>query len=149
MGVPLCFPGGDPPSGCLPRCAGDSIAPGTQPLTQGRFKGSGVAARSVGKRLRAGPGGAGSSTEMLLGMGRCGGDGTTPGVGWETGWGGGLRFASGLFIPEITRLLPSPQGNGGAGVALGQAEGPGQGRGSMPRGDQSSCTLGNSLGQQT
>lgn len=82
---------------------------------------------------------------MLLGRGHC--TGTAPQRAWDGGQG--LSFASGLFVPEISRLLPPSPGNGGVGVALGQVGGLGQGRGSTPRRDQPSCTLGNSLGQQT
>lgn len=71
-GCPCVFLG-DPQSGCLPPCAGDSIMPRTQPSTRGHFKGPGAAACSVGKWLRAGPQGVGSSMEMLLGRGHCGG----------------------------------------------------------------------------
>ena len=77
------------------------------------------------------------------------GRGTLPGDGTARGGRQGLGFTSGLLVPEITRLLPSPRGKGSVGVALGQVGGLGQGRGSAPRGDQPSCALGNSLGQQT
>lgn len=83
--------------------------------------------------------------EMLLGRGCCG---ETALEGAQGGrWG--FSSTSGLFIPEIIHLLPSPPGNSGVGVALGQVGRPGQGRGSVSRGDQSSCALGNSLDQQT
>lgn len=55
-----------------PGCAGDRLTPGTRPSTQGHFKGPLMAACSVGKQLRAGPRGAESSVEMLLGRGCCG-----------------------------------------------------------------------------
>lgn len=131
--------------GCLPGCAGDRVTPGTQPWTQGHFKGPLVAACSVGKQLRAGPRGAESSREVLQGRGCCG---ETALEGIQSGrWG--LSFTSGLSIPEITPLLPSPPGSSAVGLALGQVGRPGQGRGSVSRGDQSSCALGNSLDQQT
>lgn len=93
MRVP-CFHGGDPQSCCLPCCAGDSVTPGTQTSIQR----PGVAARSVGKWLRTGPGGVESSMEMLLGRGGC--RGTAPYRVWGGGWG--LGFASTSFIPNIT-----------------------------------------------
>lgn len=145
MGMPLCLAGGDPQSGCLPSCAGDTVTPGTQPLTRGHFKGPSTAACSVGKWLRAGPGGAGSSREMLLGRGHC--RRMSPHQAQDGRWG--LGFASSLFIPQVTCLVPSPHGYSGVGVALGQEAGLGQGKGSAPHRDQPSCALGNSLGQQT
>lgn len=135
LGVSLCFPG----------CAGDRVTPGTQPCTQGHFKGLLVAACSVGKQLRAGPRGAESSREVLQGRGSCG---ETALEGTQRGRRG-LSFTSGLSIPEISPLLPSPPGSSAVGVALGQGGRPGQARGSVSRGDQSSCALGNSLDQQT
>lgn len=85
------------------------------------------------------------SGEMLLGRGHC--RRTSPHQAQDGRWG--LGFASGLFIPQITCLLPSPHGYSSVGVALGQERGLGQGRGTAPHRDQPSCTLGNSLGQQT
>lgn len=143
-GVPV-FSWWAPQPGCLPGSAGDRVTPGTQPSTQGHFKGPLMAACSMGKQLRAGPRGAESSTETLLGRGCCGETALeeTQGGKW------GLNSTSGLFIPEITHVLSSPPGNSGVSVALGQVGRPGQGRGSVSRGDQSSCALGNSLDQQT
>lgn len=59
--------------------------PGTQPSTQGHFKGPVMAACSVGKQLRAGPRGAESSMEMLLGRGCCGETALEGGTGREVG----------------------------------------------------------------
>lgn len=82
---------------------------------------------------------------MLLGRGHRGGTALC----WVQEGRWGLSFASGLFMPKIACLLPLPWGNSGVGVALGQAGELGQGRGSVSHGDQPSCALGNSLGQQT
>lgn len=119
MRVPLCFPGADPRSGCFPRCGKDSVTPGTQPSTQGHFKGPGAAACSVGKRLRAGPRGAGSSAEMLLGRGCCRGTAPQRAQDGRQGFG----FASALFIPGIARLLPLPLGMAVRGWRWAKGEG--------------------------